>query len=258
MPDFNNQFMRQQSIVDEPWGNAVLYQPYEAEQILLAENASCLATKALLNMCNLEYDVKTYSNAEFMSPGGHRTKLPFISVGAFFIAEFEHIAAFIEMKGIILSRNLDSDTKLDMRAYIALAENIFTNAELYISWMDKDVLEKTTKPRYTSVYPWPLSTIQFERKKKEVLQQLKIFEWKLKTLDEVASTVDKMCNTLVEKLGEAKYFYGDQPTELDALIFGHLFTILTTSLPNNILAEIINKNQSLVNFCKRIESNFFK
>lgn len=41
----------------EPWNNdAQLYQPYEAEQILLAENASCLAVKAFLNvniLCHL-------------------------------------------------------------------------------------------------------------------------------------------------------------------------------------------------------------
>lgn len=36
---------------EEPWSNdAKLYQPYEAEQILLAENASCLAVKAYLNV----------------------------------------------------------------------------------------------------------------------------------------------------------------------------------------------------------------
>lgn len=38
-------------IAAEPWSNdAVLYQPYEVEQILLAENASCLAVKAFLNV----------------------------------------------------------------------------------------------------------------------------------------------------------------------------------------------------------------
>lgn len=81
-------------------------------------------------MCNLKYSVQTHPNAEFMSPGGHRTKLPFIRLGAFVIAEFEHIVSFIESKGIILSRDLDPDSKLDMRAHITLTENIFTNAEV--------------------------------------------------------------------------------------------------------------------------------
>lgn len=36
---------------EEPWcPDTKLYQPYEAEQILLAENASCLAVKAYLNV----------------------------------------------------------------------------------------------------------------------------------------------------------------------------------------------------------------
>lgn len=39
------------SLAIEPWNNdAKIYQPYEAEQILLAENASCLAVKAYLNV----------------------------------------------------------------------------------------------------------------------------------------------------------------------------------------------------------------
>lgn len=37
----------------------VIYQPYEAEQILLAENASCLAVKTYLKMLDREYIVRS-------------------------------------------------------------------------------------------------------------------------------------------------------------------------------------------------------
>lgn len=122
--------------MEEPWSdNASLYQPYEAEQILIAENASCLAVKAYLNMCNLPYSVKTYPNAEFMSPGGRFTKLPFIQVGAFVAAEFEPIVNLVESKGISLTTHLTEDEKFDMRAYITLTENIFTNAEVWASFV---------------------------------------------------------------------------------------------------------------------------
>lgn len=44
---------------EEPWCNDTkLYQPYEAEQILLAENASCLAVKAYLNV--IRKSMKSY------------------------------------------------------------------------------------------------------------------------------------------------------------------------------------------------------
>lgn len=49
------------------------------------------------------------------------------------------------------------------------------------------------------------------------------------------------------------------PTELDALVFGHIFTILTTPLPNSDLQQMIKNNfKPLVDFCDRIEREFFK
>lgn len=48
------------------------------------------------------------------------------------------------------------------------------------------------------------------------------------------------------------------PTELDALVFGHLFTILTTPLPVNKLAEIVKSYPDLVDLCKRIEQRYFQ
>jgi hypothetical protein len=47
------------------------------------------------------------------------------------------------------------------------------------------------------------------------------------------------------------------PTELDALVFGHLYTILTTELPDGELANIVKRHQNLVDFCKRIDLEYF-
>ena len=41
----------------------VIYQPYEAEQILLAENASCLAVKTYLKMLSRDFVVRSCQNA---------------------------------------------------------------------------------------------------------------------------------------------------------------------------------------------------
>lgn len=54
------------------------------------------------------------------------------------------------------------------------------------------------------------------------------------------------------------FFFFFSPTELDALVFGHIFTILTTPLPNNNLQQLIKNNfQTLVDLCFRIEKDFF-
>jgi len=80
----------------EPWpADAQLYQPFEVEQILLNDNASCLAVQAYLHMLQLDFAVEMRANAEHMSPSG---KLPFIRANNFVIAELDPIVSFVSNK----------------------------------------------------------------------------------------------------------------------------------------------------------------
>lgn len=81
-------------------------------------------------MLNLPFVVDQRANAEFMSPGGKRTKLPVLRVENYTYAEFEHILSFVELKGLSLTKHLTAEQKDDMRAHLCLVEQIFTNAEV--------------------------------------------------------------------------------------------------------------------------------
>jgi metaxin len=63
-----------------------LYQPYEVEQILLPDNANCLAVQAFLKMCGLDFEVVPRNNAEYMSPSGKRNS-QFSCMGFFFVSD---------------------------------------------------------------------------------------------------------------------------------------------------------------------------
>lgn len=105
-----------------------LFQPYEVEQILLPDNANCLAVQAYLKMCYLDFEVEPRPNAEAMSPSG---RVPFIKVGRFVVADLEGIIQFISNKGLnVLTEKLDSDLKADMRAYMSLIYNVLEVAEV--------------------------------------------------------------------------------------------------------------------------------
>ncbi|XP_066593011.1 metaxin-2-like isoform X7 [Prorops nasuta] len=241
----------------EPWPTMIeLYQPYEVEQILLPDNANCLAVQAFLKMCKLEFKVELKSNAEYMSTNG---RVPFIKCGAFLVPEFENIVTFIGNKGTSLSENLNASDKADMRAYISLVNNVFYNTELYICWVDEQTLNNVTKPRHGSVYPWPLNHLLNWRKRNQVIKRLSVLGWYNKTLDEVFHDFKQCCMALSKRLEGKDYFFGDNdPNELDALVFGHIFTILTTPLPRNDLARIVQNYPTLVELCQRIESRYFQ
>ncbi|XP_055632261.1 metaxin-2 [Toxorhynchites rutilus septentrionalis] len=259
MSAITDEYLRNESIASQPWPQkAFLYQPYEEGQILLAENASCLAVRTYLTMLELPFTVEQRANAEFMSPGGKRTKLPVLRVENCIYAEFEHILTFVELKELSLTTHLAQDDKDDMRAHLCLAEQIFTNAEQYVSWIDKEVLVGVTRQRNGSVYPFPLNHIQNWRKQLNVRRLLSVAEFLDITLEQVIDRVEKLCASLSMKLNDNVYFYGNEPTELDALVFGHLFSIFTMTLPNNVLAVTINKFRNLTQFCKNIEEKYFK
>ncbi|CAG9821019.1 unnamed protein product [Phaedon cochleariae] len=240
----------------EPWPKDVkLFQPYEVEQILLPDNANCLAVQAFLKMCHLDYTVEPKPNAEAMSP---TLKVPFIKAGRFVIAEVEGIVQFINGKGITLTEKLDSEQKTDLRAFMSLLHNVMEIAELYVCWVDQETYNEITSFRHGSVYPWPLNHIQNRSKRNQVIKKLSAMNWYKKTLEDVFEEVDKCCEALSTRLGDGHYFFEDGPTELDALVFGHLFTILTTPLPKNDLAEIIRKYPMLIALVERIEKQYFK
>lgn len=192
----------------EPWPQLItLYQPYEVEQILLPDNANCLAVQAFLKMCQLDFQVEPRKNAEFMSPSG---RVPFIKCGAKLISEFDGIVAHIGTKGVSLSDHLDPAAKVDMRAYLSLVNNVFVNAELYICWVDPTILNAVTKQRHGSVYPWPLNHYLNWQKRREVIKKLNVLGWYNKSLDEVYDDVRKCCIALSERLADEEFFFGKE------------------------------------------------
>ncbi|XP_046399230.1 metaxin-2-like [Ischnura elegans] len=240
---------------DERWQDDIhLYEPYEVEQALPTDYANCLAVQAYLKMCKLNFTVEMRGNAEFMSPSG---QVPFIKCGSFVVSELDPIVAFFAHKDVSLSNSLSDKEKGDMRAYMSLVNNVLTNAEQYVLWNIPEVLNSVTKTRYGSVYPWPLDFFMCLRKRWQCMSRLRVYGWWCKSQADVYEDVEKCCNSLASRLGEGPYFFGGKPTELDALVFGHVYTLLSTPLPDNRLASIVHNFPQLTKLSDRIEKEYF-
>jgi len=239
-----------------PWpDNVRLFQQYEVEQILMPEFASCLSVKAFLNMSQLKYQTELRLNAEFMSPTG---ELPFLQIGQVLVSSFDTIVAVANAKGHNLSKDLKDSEKAEMKAYISLVHNTLGNALQYILWCDKENRNLVTKPRYAAAHRWPLGSVLSWKKQSQVMQHLKAVGWASKTIDEVRQEVNSCFQALSTKLGSQQYFCAASPTELDAVVFGYLYTILTTKLPSSQLVNSLASYQNLNDFCLRVHDKYFK
>ncbi|KHN76196.1 Putative ATP-dependent RNA helicase [Toxocara canis] len=236
------------------WTDAALFAPYQNQQALLNEYADCVAARAFLRMVELPIRLEERPNAEFMSPTG---KVPFLKLQNVIVPEFMPIVNFVAKKGVRLSSGLTDAQRADMFAHMALIEEVLKNAELYIVWVEDSTYSEVTRRRYGSVYLWPLNQILPALKRREVNRHLAALEWSDKSLDAVIDAADSCFKSLSSKLAHNECFMGDLPTELDALAFGHLYTILTTELPNMDLANALRKYSNLTEFCRRIDQKYF-
>ncbi|XP_031551271.1 metaxin-2-like isoform X2 [Actinia tenebrosa] len=231
-----------------------LYQP-DKSIVLLSDAAKCQSVEAFLRFCNLPVTRKYSKNAEFMSPNG---EVPLLRAGNALPAGIQEILSYIQKKGMSSSElHLKSQEKAEMMAYISLVEKCFLPAELYMSWCNKEWAIRS-RHKYGSPYPTPLNIILGYKKQMSVRNQLRAMNWHLKKEEEVIEEFKKGCQALAEKLGGRKYFIHDLPTELDAVVFGHLHTILMRYQPDDSLESVVKMHKNLVNFVARILKEYFR
>ncbi|KAJ2695703.1 metaxin 1, partial [Coemansia spiralis] len=60
---------------------------------------------------------------------------------------------------------------------------------------------------------------------------------------------------LSQKLGNKQFFFGDRPTTLDAVVYGHLWPVIRVELPQDTLRTIVmGKHANLVAHCERVNA----
>ncbi|XP_017869967.1 PREDICTED: metaxin-2 [Drosophila arizonae] len=247
-----------------PWPKDVcLYQPLEETQLLLPEQASCLAVKTYLRMCRLPYTERQCDNAEFMSTGGRLTKLPLMRLGRRLFAEFEPIVVHVECTQLAnaVSSWMGFEEREDMRSEVTYVENTFTLAELHQCFKEASIYADHTQPRIGSAHPWPLSSIRRREKSEEALRLLRVYQWDELSTRGVQVQLQQCCQLLSDKLEahesngklSANYLYGQQLCELDALVFGHVASILNSQLACPMLSDTVRAYPRLVAHSRGID-----
>lgn len=67
------------------------------------------------------------------------------------------------------------------------------------------------------------------------------------------------CLTLLStKLGDNDFFYGQQPSTIDAIIYSYLAPLLKVPLPNPILQNHLKACTNLVKYVSRISQRYFE
>lgn len=143
--------------------------------------------------------------------------------------------------------------------YTPLCNN-FTLIELFLNWKHEPTYKKLTVERYLLSKPWPLRQILMNEKRSQVLEFLNAKGWGKKNLNEVENDFQSLLKVFEGLLQHhaGDFIFGSTPTPLDALVFGHLYSLYTTTLLNNKFQDRIHECEVLVTYIKTIEKQFFR
>lgn len=130
--------------------------------------------------------------------------------------------------------------------------------KMFLCWKENDTYNEVTRLRYASVHHFPLNYILPTLKRREILGFLSDIGYGKMSLEDVVNKAESCFQALSIKLGSNKYIIGNEPTELDALAFGHLYTILTTDLPTMDLSNLLRKYPNLLKYCYDLDTEWFK
>ncbi|KAI9202560.1 uncharacterized protein BJ171DRAFT_177122 [Polychytrium aggregatum] len=218
----------------------------------------CLSLITYLTLCargSPHWQIQPSSTPQ-LSPNG---AFPMLLAGAEPIAGTSNILAFLKKRdGADLDTHLTESQRAQATALICLIEENLNNALLYTWWLESENFVKSTRPKFSkalgfiSRYYVPN---QLREKARFRLKGTRTIESDGKEVPEVYLEARDIYKELAKMLGDKPFFFGDRPTSLDAVAYGHLALHTYPSLANVQLFTMLSfEFPTLVDFVKRIQT----
>jgi len=210
-----------------------------------------------MRMANIPYQVKYGAKYLKMSPKG---KLPFIDDGGTIVADSEAILSYLtEQYQITLDAELTAAEKA--QAYLitkSLDEGLYW-CLVYSRWV-LDESWPLTKSAFFGKLPAPLRWLIPNIIRRKVNKNLHGQGVGRHSPEEILAIADKSLQSLSILLAEQSFFFGEQHTAFDAVVYSHLCEFISVRFDNgfeNVFTKQAKSYQNLVQFCQRIEDKFY-
>ena len=214
-------------------------------------NIECLQFMVASKLCAAPINI-VYSTKPWNSPSGD---FPFFDQKnqANKIVNFNKYVEFLRhhKQDVVLDNDLIPVQQCEFDAYTCLLRQKIYPALLQTIWIDNTNFKTVTHYWYMSqlYFPYHMYYLERQRRKAQAIVQTSRRNPQQLTLDAI-----QVLNLLSAKLADNKYFCGDKPCSMDALIFGYLAPLLRLPLPNDRLQMHLSSCANLVRFVESIIS----
>jgi len=227
---------------------------YQFPAVWNLPNASpfCMKLETYLRMANLPYEVINVKDPR-KAPKG---KLPCISIDGEKIADSSFIIAHLQKTyNITLDNHLNATQKAQALTMRRLIEEHLYWAIVYSRWIDEKNWPTTNKVFFANL-PAPMKyLVPFIVRK---ITQRALYEQGMgrHTQEQIYQLAVDDLQALNVLLGQQQFFFGDEPSSIDASAYAFLANILQSPIASP-LQNYVKSQTSLVNYCARMKEKYF-
>ncbi len=212
----------------------------------------CMKLETWLRMTGLPFEI-----VRVVDPRkGPKGKVPWIEDQGRTIADSAFIIEYLkETYGDPLSTNLSADERATSLALQRLIEEHLYWAIAHGRFLDDEVWP-STKTQFLAGFPAPLRPLVGRLVRKTIAKSLHMQGLGRHSQEELYRLACDDLTALSTSLGSKQYFFGERPTELDAIAYGFLAQVLWAPGPRAI-REHMEQTRNLPAFCERIKRAFY-
>ncbi|KAM8794319.1 metaxin-1 [Eudromia elegans] len=220
----------------------------------------CLAVLTYARFTGAPLKVHRLANP-WRSPSGSLPALRTRDAGV--ISKAQHIITHLRKQKFNADYDLSAQQGADTLAFVSLLEEKLLPVLIHTFWVDAKNYVEHTRKWYAETIPFPLNFFLPNCMHKQHLERLQLLwgdgymEDEEKLEKELYRDARECLTLLSQRLGSQKFFFGDSPASLDALVFSRLAPLLKAKLPNGKLQQHLKSLHNLCNHCAAILSLYF-
>eukprot|EP00871_Galdieria_phlegrea_P003549 jgi/Galph1/4195/GphlegSOOS_G2844.1 len=217
----------------------------------------CTALQTLLRFADLNYHVFAEDASPLMT---EKQELPVLSVtsenGNLVVSGLDSCAEAIKSVGYDAYGDLTPAQVAESKAFTYLILDRLDMARQYEWYVaDNNFNRCISKVRYRQV-SFPIRYVLTRLERYEARKGLGVKPWNEE--GKVYEIAKECLQVLSSRLGERrKYFYGDSPRFLDALLFGEVVAILYAPVPSGKLRHLTLEYPNILRFVENIRIQYF-
>ena len=182
-------------------------------------------------------------------------ELPVLAAEGVGMVSGGRIDACLRERGHDPDARLSAAQRAEAAAFAALVRHPLRLSLAYSWWAEAGNYSAVIRPAYAGSLPFPVGMYLpwiMRRRAHSMLARQQSAE-----AEAAYAQGEDALRQLAARLGEARFFFGDAPSSLDAAVFAYGTAILRCPLPHDRLRVCLQAQPNLVAFCERVSADFF-